>query len=401
MKKILFIIRAQRWLYSSLLLLHSFSKTIWFGFWFLVFRLFPLKKNKVLLCSFNGKGFGDNPKYLALKLLQQQKSFDLVWQLHKKIETNSGIPTQIRTVRYGSLREIYELCTAKVWIDNTRKPYRMFKRRSQFYIQTWHGSIGVKMVEKDALDSLTYAYLLTAKADSRMANLFIANGKHIRNLYRNSFWYEGEILEVGSPRNDIFFKNTTPLKEYIARYFSIPQEARIVLYAPTFRNNRASEIFDLDYNACVDALKKRFGGEWVVLMRLHPNRAAEAGKAVLPAQVRNATRYDDMQELLAVTDVLITDYSSSVFDYALRRKPAFLFTPDEGDYVQDRGFYFKLSALPFPKAVSNNMLTDLILQFDETEYISNISRFYEEQEVKEDGTAAQQVVARIVKESER
>ena len=117
--------------------------------------------------------------------------------IKKGVNWNKQFPQEVRTVKYESLKGLYELATAKIWIDNSRKTFYPLKRKEQYYIQTSR-SLGIKKVEKDAEDTLSKNYI-NVKKHSKMANLFISNGNHISNLYKNSFWYNGEILVSGSP----------------------------------------------------------------------------------------------------------------------------------------------------------------------------------------------------------
>ena len=396
MRFIVIFLQRNRSIYQFSLIILNFVNSLRFLFFYLIFRLIPVKRNKIVFSSFQGKGFGDNGKYIAAEILHQDNNYDLVW-IVKKNMTATGLPQQIRPVVFGSIREIYELATAKIWIDNTRKPYFMWKRRSQFYIQTWHGSIGVKMVEKDALDTMPWIYVKTAKADSAMSNLYIANCKHIRDLYRNSFWYSGEIAMTGCPRNDIFFGNETANRAKIITHFGLEAQDKILLYAPTFRQEQKEMRWEIDFRQCLDALTQRWGGTWKVLMRLHPNRATQPLGIDNPSVI-NASLYDDMQELLAASDVLITDYSSSIFDYAIQYKPAFLFTPDVDLYLKERGFYFDMAKLPFPQSLSNSQFIEQIKAFDADNYHNKLSAFFKDQELCDDGNASKRIVERINKE---
>ena len=116
-------------------------------------------------------------------------------------------------MRIGSIKWIYEVVTAKVWIDNSRKLRYVRKRKGQFYIQTWHGDIGMKKVEKDAIQSLPYEYVQAAKNDSKMADLFVAGNEWITQQYKNAFWYDGPVAKCGYPRRDILYRENNQLAE--------------------------------------------------------------------------------------------------------------------------------------------------------------------------------------------
>lgn len=344
---------------------------------FYLMRIFPIKRNKIVFCSFSGKGFGDNCKYIALELLKQSQKYDLVWLTANG--QDESVPSQIRTVKYLSLRSVYEQATAKVWIDNRRKPGYVRKRRNQYYIQTWHGMSALKKVEKDALNAMPATYTKAAMADSQMADLFLAPSRWDARLYRDSFWYNGEILKSGIPRMDILFKYSREKVDEIRNSLGIPNSTHIVLYVPTFRKDQSIDdlkCYMLDWAALLSALSQRFGGEWKGIIRLHPNISKYANDLEIPESVINATNYPDIQELMLVSDCAISDYSSSLIEFSATGKPGFIFAVDRKEYDLDRGSYFKLDELPFPIAESMGQLGQNICDYDEEEYRKLHSIFY-------------------------
>lgn len=150
--------------------------------------------HKVVLDNFEGRGYGDNPKYIAEELLSRHAGFDLVWVVRKK--TNYSFPNGIRTVNVNSLRMIIELATAKFWIDNCRKPRYVGKTKKQKYIQTWHGFYPLKMLEKDAQKSLPDYYINQAKHDSEMTDLMLS-GCRLGQIFRNLHFGITEKLQNG------------------------------------------------------------------------------------------------------------------------------------------------------------------------------------------------------------
>ena len=163
-------------------------KLIIIGFYLL--RIIPIKKNKIVISSFSGKGYGSEGSAICNELLKKKYKFDIVWLCD---DVKSSFPAGIRAVRFNTLNSMYELATAKVWIDNRRKDMFIRKRRNQYYIQAWHGNVCIKKVEKDA-DSLPKSYIEKAKSDSKMADIFVSGSKWRDANYRNAFWYDGEIV---------------------------------------------------------------------------------------------------------------------------------------------------------------------------------------------------------------
>lgn len=356
------------------------------GCWILSLAL-PVDKKKVVFCSYYGRGYSDNPKAIAEAMLAAQTDAKLVWLVKNEKEA-ATLPEGIRACPYDSVRRIYELATARVWVDNCRK-YDRFKKKNQFYLQTWHG-FPLKRIEKDALESLPPDFARGAIRDSKHTDLLLSNSAFETEVLRRCFWYEGEIAEYGSPRNDVFFCPDPEVAAKVHEAFSLPEAQRMVLYAPTFRADHSIESYALDAQRLHRACCERFGGDWTVLIRLHPNVAAQS-KTLFPydgVTIADATMYPDMQELLSASDILITDYSSSMFDFALSGKPCFLFAVDVDTYAKDRNFYFSLQELPFPLAESNDAIVHLVESFDEAEYNNKRKDFYDKLAFTEDGKAS-------------
>lgn len=362
---------------------------------FHIFRIKSINKKKIVFSNFLGKGYGDNPKYIAQEILRQELDYTLVWLANDT--SCMGFPNSIKLVKAESIRAIYEMVTAKIWIDNVRKLRYVNKRKKQFYIQTWHGSIPLKKVEKDVEENLSSGYVDSAKHDSKIADVFLSNGKFCTEIYRKSFWYNGRILEIGSPRCDVFFRENYDADVKVRNFYNIKSDAKVAIYAPTFRADGNLEIYNIDFNNLIEVLEKKFGGEWIVLIRLHPNISNKADLITYGERLINATNYNDMYELLSISDILITDYSSTMFEFSLNYKPVFLYCSDIADYRKDRNLYFDLEKLPYKIAEDNGQLIKSIQEFDEEEYRNKVHLFYKELGIKESGNASVEVVKLINK----
>ena len=210
---------------------------------------------------------------------------------------------------------------------------------------------------------------------------------------------EREIMEAGSPRNDILF-NTGKYIEYIRKkirdYFNITEQTNILIYAPTFRADCGVDVFKINYNNLIEVLEEKLGGEWCILVRLHPNISNKADFIKYDSKIINATNYDDMYELLAASDILITDYSSTMFEFSLTYKPVFLYAPDIQSYKYERNFYFDIFALPFPLAETEEQLYKEIENFDTEKYSVRLKNFFDQLGVIEDGKASKRVVEKLL-----
>ncbi len=361
-------------------------------------RLLPVQRNKVVFSSYGGKGFGGNPKAVALALLDTGAPLDLVWLTR---DTNIALPEGIRPCPFGTPQAVHTLSTAAVWVDDSRSGAR-FKRSTQFYLQTWHG-FALKHIERAAEDSLPASYVAQCRRDSSFIDCIPSNSAFMTRVYREDFWYNGEIAEIGSPRNDVFFRDTSALAAQVRSFFSLPAEQHLLLYAPTFRADGSTDAYRMDMQAVLSACAQRFGGQWSALIRLHPNIAA-LSDGLFPYDgqtILDATAYPDMQELLAAVDLLLTDYSSSMFDYALQGKPCIQYAADIEAYQKDRSFYFPLDALPFPLATTPDALCQCIVSFDSQKQQETWARFAEAQGFCEDGHAAARCAELILSHMKR
>lgn len=360
------------------MLRHMASSAVW-----TLCRLLPVNRKKVVFCSFGGKGFGDNPKAIALALLEAAPELDLVWLTR---DPKISLPEGIRPCLFGTPWAVYELSTAKVWVDNSRSGAK-YKKKSQKYLQTWHG-YALKTIEAGA-KNLPAHYVKQGKKDSKMIDLLLSNSRFMTEIFRRDFWYDGQIGEYGSPRNDVFFQPVT-CQGTVRAAFSLPKERKLLLYAPTFRDNEDVSCYAIDAGRALEACQERFGGQWTALLRLHPNIAGQSdqlfdcdGETLI-----NASYYADMQELMLTADVLITDYSSSMFDFALSGKPCVRFALDLEQYKRDRDFYYALEDLPFPLAQSNDELCDILRSLDPEDCRLRWADFEEKNGFCEDGRAS-------------
>lgn len=353
-----------------------------------ILSFLPKDPRKAVCQSFYGRGLSDSPRAIAGELVR--RGWKVYWAV-KGPQEAASLPEGIEPVEIDSPAFIWHMCTAGVWIDNSRKWVYTQKRGATRYVQTWHG-FPLKRIEGDAADALPEDYLRAAKKDSAMADLFVSNSAFLTEIYRRAFWYAGEVLECGFPRNDALFGPAGDAAGKVRRDLGLPEGKRLLLYAPTFRKDKGLSVYDMDYRRCAAALGERFGGEWLVAAKLHPNIAAKAGELNLdPRYVVDASACPDIQELYMACDAMVTDYSSVMFDFMNTGKPCFLYVNDLEDYRSDRNFYFDLDKLPFARAENNDELEAAVRAYDEADQRERAQAFYREFGIKEDGSAARRV----------
>lgn len=368
----------------------------------LIFKLCPIKNNRIVVCSYYGKGYGDNPKAIVEKLLlKYPNTFEIIWALDSNSWNDSGLPKAIKKVKYKSIKNLYYLSTAKIWIDNSRKEFLPSKGRKQIYIQTWHGSYPIKKVEKDAVEKLPWYYNARAKKDSKYADLFLSGSIWTTKLIKRSFYYNGKILEYGIPKDDILIDKSIHniIKNKVKKELNIPLKNMVVLYAPTFRKVTNYDPYNIDIIGLKSAFEKKYNINCTVIVRVHPNMLESNDFTNFSKQenVINGSYYPDMQELLILSDVLITDYSSTMFEFGLLKKPVFLYANDLKSFIGDRGFYFDIKKLPFILSENNTELLNNINRFSKNDYLKSINNFYDKMGIKETGKSSE-IISDMIKE---
>lgn len=338
-----------------------------------LFYFCKVKNNRVVFMNFAGRGYGDSPKYITEYLLKNYSNLDLVWITYE----DQYFPQGVRSVKYGTLKAYYMLGTAHVWVDNVRYSKGIKKKKSQFYLQTWHASFSQKKLEKEAEDLIGRNYVKQAKNDGKIVNLMLSNSLLQTKDFRTNFWYDGEIMECGYPRNDVLLKESNNYKkiEIIKQNLEIKKDDKVVLFAPTFRDSNDLSNYILDYEELRNSVSVHYGSHAVVLVRLHPNVARIANGLNYGNGIINVTGYPDMQELLLISDLLITDYSSSIFDMMLINKDIIVYATDVQEYHKKRGLKELFWKLPFPLFQNEKDMYKFIRETDCINEIQKVEEF--------------------------
>lgn len=354
-----------------------------------LFYYLPIKKHKIVLSHDGGGSYGDSPKIIAEEILHRGLPWEIVWLADKP---NLQVPASIRTSRTSRIQSVYDLATAKIIVTTGKYPMHLKKKKNQFFVYIPHGQIGAKYVERQAR-GLGKEYIEGSIWHSSVSNLFVSSSKlHTAEMLK-WYWYHGPVMECGLPRNDIFFHYTSNDVLRIKKKIGIPENKKIVFYAPTFRNEQGSNPYDIDVNRLLDTLHLKTGDDWVFVFRAHPTYIYY-GKPMFPTsdKVIDETLYPDMQELLLISDILITDYSSTMFDFNLMHRPVFLYTKDIEAYQEMRGlkdWYFKV---PFPFCHNNDELMQTITDFKIEDYHKKCKTFDKFYGSMEKGNATTMIV---------
>jgi len=359
-----------------------------------IFWLFPVHKKKVVFCSYGGKQYACNPKYIFEYMIEHYgNAFKYIWS----VNTSGIMPEKyknIKTVKYLSFRYIYHVLTARIIIYNSAvKSYLPF-RKNQIIVNTWHGGGAYKKMNIDvsSYKKNIVSMEVTRKVSAKMVKYVISSCEKFTEASSKAWAIPSEkYLSIGMPRNDIFFNLPDTIIIKVRDQFCLGYDKKIALYALTFRGdyrNADAIPFSLDVERLLQTMKNKFGYDFVMLYRSHMHD--KSFSVIQNKNVISASDYPDMQELLCATDVLITDYSSSIWDFSFTFKPCFLFTPDLDEYKEKQGFYTPIEEWPFPFAITSEQLITNIKNFDQKEYTTAVKSHHKDLGSYEQGTAAKQ-----------
>ncbi len=333
----------------------------------------PIKKNRIYFTAFHGLRFSCNSKYIYLYLIKKfNNKYEYIWEF-QDCEKSTLVP-DAKTVCFMSLKSILAILTSKYIFTNNDFPWWIPLRKSQVFVQLWHGGGAYKKVGVN--ENWSNVFVREQEKIAKEVTYYVSSSQKFTEVQSPSKKVPVEkFISTGMPRNEIFFNSNTVdgLRNKVFTNFNIPDGKRIILYAPTFRGkpiykteNNSRNYGVLNYENLVTSFKEKFSSDFVILYRGH--HVDSNLKNNLPSFVLDATQYEDMQELLCAADVLITDYSSTMWDFAITKKPCFLYTPDLKDYDTKRGFYTNPHTWPFPIAETEEDLWNNIRGFDEKTY---------------------------------
>ncbi|MEC1760389.1 CDP-glycerol glycerophosphotransferase family protein [Schinkia azotoformans] len=367
------------------------------SYMFISNKVIGVKENKIIFISFNGRSYSDNPRVISEKLHELHPEFEIVWLFNDPEKKKDIIPDYIRCVKNGSLRALKELATSKFWIDNFCKPLYIYKSEKQIYVQTWHGDRGFKKILHDS----SFAPPGYKIVETKICDLAVSGSEYGNMQYTSAFKYDGEILQVGYPRNDILVQNNRNLANSIKSKLDINIETNILLYAPTLRREASQkkvnqDIGEIDLIEALSILEEKTKEKWICITRAH---SAVSGLSGIPMseKIIDVSLYEDMSDLLLVSNMLITDYSSSAGDFALLNRPIILFQNDRNEYLEkDRTFYFDIEDSPFLVAMNQQDLIKIIKQINLNDIENNCKSILNFYGTNETGKSSEAVINYLV-----
>lgn len=366
------------------------------------FRVLPIKKNRILFTGLTGGHSYDyscNPKYIYEYMKEHYPGqFSYVWAVADKEKYAFLEEEGVKLVKHFTVSSFPMLLTSKFIITNgSYAPWFPF-RKKQYVINTWHGGGAYKRVENDKPDA-NRATKKRAEFCAKNIDLFLASCRvQEENMIEKTFLYHKDILRAGTPRNDKLVRgDIMELSDKVKDFYQIPKDGNVILYAPTYRNTTIP--VELDADRLLEGLEHAdTTKKWYFLCRYHRYQSDDMQIHVTGNRVIDAANYPDMQELLCAADMLITDYSSCVWDYSFLYRPCFLFVPDKEEYIEKTGFYVELDKWPFLQAQNMKELLACIENYDERKGKKEIDRHLKELGSYESGNSCKQIAEIIQRE---
>lgn len=372
--------------------------------------IIPPNKNIIFFESSNGRNYTGNPRYIYEEILNQglDNEFKCVWSVES---INTKIPGNAIKVKRSFFRFLYYSLRSGAWIFDSRHLYYLRKNDKTKYIQTWHGTPLKKLaLDMDYIDMSgnndIKSYHEEFIKNTHLWQYLISQNPYSSKIFKRAFDFKGELLEIGYPRNDILItKNNSKDIDEIKTRLNIPKNKRVILYAPTWRDNEYYEKgrYKFATKMNFDKLYEELCDDYILIIKFHYLVKENIDWNKYNGFIIECDANWDIQELYLISDMLITDYSSVMFDYSILKRPMIFFTYDLENYKNNlRDFYFDMvNEVPGPICKTNKELINFIKNYDENSYILEFGEKYEKFNKKfnpfDDGKSAQKIINLIRK----
>ncbi|NMB18958.1 MAG: CDP-glycerol glycerophosphotransferase family protein [Erysipelothrix sp.] len=374
-----------------------------------IFNLFgsilPKSEKVIIFESFHGKQYSDNPRAIFEYLKENYPDYILIWSADRR-HLKSFENRDLIYVKRLSIKWLWTMNRAAYWVINARLPLWIKKPKNTTYIQTWHGTplkkLAIDMEDVHMPETNIKEYKMNFLNESRKWDYLISPNAYSTKIFKRAFQFEQTVIESGYPRNDYLINNNHP--ETISNLKAInnlPKDKRIILYAPTWRDNqfysKGKYKFDLQFD--LDMLRNELDDNYIILLRLHYLVAENIDLSNYKNFAYDFSKHADIRELYLLADLLITDYSSVFFDYANLKRPMLFYVYDIEEYRDNlRGFYFNFeSKAPGPLVKTTEEIIMEINKIDKEGFIpsSITEQFYNMFCYLEDGNATARVVEKV------
>ena len=389
MKKLSYLLKSVRWIYEVYFYVMSALLRFAGVFW-------KVDQKLILFNSFGGKKYDDSPRaiYEEMKQDPRFKDYKLVWALQEPEKVDH--PKDLQIVRGDTVAFFKTALKAKCWITNSSMERGLqFKKGETVYFNTWHGTA----IKKMGVDIADENKSFRGHGGSEV-NIMLAQGQYDVDVFSRAFEIPKEKFRcIGLPRNDVLANYTEADKRLLRKKLKIPEDKKVILYAPTFREYEKGSDRQVVLTIPINLQKwsEALGSEYVALFRAHYEVAEHMNVKDYP-MFMDVSAYPTLSDLMIVSDLLITDYSSICFDYSIMDKPIFCFAYDLEKYQQERGMYFTLEhVMPGGVIKTENDLLEQIKCMNYSNCITKTKSF-REKFVTEFGQAAKRSCDEIWKE---
>ncbi|QDP96888.1 CDP-glycerol glycerophosphotransferase family protein [Microlunatus elymi] len=342
----------------------------------------------VLLNSYFGKSVSDNSLAIADVIADRRPDLRLLWTV---ADYSVEVPGGTTGLVYKSAEWWRALTSSRYIIDNCWLPGRFRRRDHQRVLQAWHGT-PLKLLGNDRIGIRRGdEYRRKTAEEVGQWDFLIAQNEYSKKIFESAYGYRGNILQIGYPRNDVLVRADDAYRHSVRQRLGIEGADRVVLYAPTWREQAKGLFRELDF----DAVTSFLGPTGRLLVRGHPN-VVKYGRGVAGERLLDVTLYPQLSDLYLASDVMITDYSSTMFDFSVTGKPIIFFVPDLEEYSDvRRGTYFDLAAsAPGPVLRTTDETIDALRDLDEVAkaHADNYRAWQQKFNPLDDGRAAERAV---------
>lgn len=371
--------------------------------------LVPINKKIIIFQSSNGRNYTGNPRYIYEEMVRQEldEKYECIWFL---FDTSIKIPGKCKKIRNNYFPYFWYLMRAGFCVFDSRQPLYCRKKKNVTYIQTWHGTplkkLALDMKYMDMSGNTDIKDYHQKFIDTcKYWDYLVSQNTFSTNIFKSCFAFNDRpMLQIGYPRNDILIKdnNEDKIRKYKEK-LGLPLDKKIILYAPTWRDNEYSIrgkykfASKLDFDKAKETLKD----EYIFIVKYHYLVSDKIDWSPYKGFVYTFDETKDIAWLYLVSDMLITDYSSVMFDYSLLRRPMLFFAYDLEDYKENlRGFYFDfVEEAPGPISKTTDQLITDIKEYDASKWQKKYDAYHKKYNHVDDGHASEKIVDLIIKKS--
>lgn len=374
-------------------------------FYHILLLISRVDKRTILFESNLGRNYSGSPRFIYEEMVR--RGLDREYKCYFILQdSNTTLPGNAKKIKRISLSYFILFAKAGFWVSDSRMPGYLVKRKKAIYIQTWHGTplkrLGLDMtnVSMEGEASLK-AYKSNFVKNTATWDYLISQNSYSSEIFCRAFEFQNKVLEIGYPRNDILINNNnTETIQSIKKLLHLPEDKKILLYAPTWRDNEYYGPHQYKFSTHMDFsyMREKLGEEYIILVKAHYLVTQEIDFSAYSGFLYHFGADIDIAELYLISDLLITDYSSVMFDYSLLKRPMLFYTYDLDYYKEHiRGFYFDLTKeAPGPVVTTTEQLVQAILDGRFEQYKLKYKAFIQKFNHADKGMASKQIVDLII-----